>query len=219
MLQAPFPPTGRSFTTTPMGRVMAAMPTEISHCFQLRLATEAPRPKNSTMMTWNTQEMAMIPKNRRLPKKPFPNTLILVRSLAFISLKIWQNTKQLKMIVFRMVSSWSSSLSRLKSCSPSNRKMKRTMSWNAACPRMFLHITGVTRGSCLPTGSSSMRASVGSSVPSARAPMLSMIMLTQRSCTGEKGGSAPGTTAPTKLMDRATTFTVSWKARNFWMLL
>ena len=60
--------------------------------------------------------------------------------------------------------------------------------------------------------------SVGGSVPSARAPIESMMRFTHSSCTGVSGGTAPGMTAEKKFRASATTLTVSWNTRNFWML-
>lgn len=56
---------------------------------------------------------------------------------------------------------------------------------------MFLHITFVMNFPFLPTGAFFIKLLLGGSVASASAPRVSMIMLTQRSCTAVSGAS-PG---------------------------
>ena len=62
----------------------------------------------------------------------------------------------------------------------------------------------------------SSNASVGSSVANARAAKVSIIRLTQSNWIAENGDSPP-TTAPMQETHTATTFTVSWKVKNFEM--
>lgn len=82
---------------------------------------------------------------------------------------------------------------------------------------MFLHMMLEISGARLPTGTCSMRSSVGGSVASASAPSVSMIRFTHSSWTAVKG-TVPPAHAATKLTVNATTLTVSWNWMNFWML-
>lgn len=52
---------------------------------------------------------------------------------------------------------------------------------------MFLHIALVIKSAFLPIGGLFMRSSFGGSVARARAPSVSIIMLTQSNCTAVKG--------------------------------
>ena len=63
-------------------------------------------------------------------------------------------------------------------------------------------------------GLRSIRVGDGGSVASASAPMLSMIMLTQRRGTAARGSSEIPAQAEMKLRLTATTLTTSWNWRN-----
>mmetsp|Transcript_18681 Transcript_18681/g.30696 ORF Transcript_18681/g.30696 Transcript_18681/m.30696 type:complete len:341 (+) Transcript_18681:1074-2096(+) len=82
---------------------------------------------------------------------------------------------------------------------------------------MFLAIVGEIRLSYRPYGLRARSACVGNSVPSASAPIVSMIMLTQRSWMGFRGRPMPAT-ADTNATTSATTLTVSWNWTNLRML-
>ena len=78
--------------------------------------------------------------------------------------------------------------------------------------RTYFKIEAVSR-----YGRRSSSAIVGSSVPSASAPIVSMIRLTHSSCTGDSGGLR-WDTAEMKTSKTATTLTVSWNCKNLRML-
>ena len=73
---------------------------------------------------------------------------------------------------------------------------------------MCFHIFLLIKGASWPLGSCSKSSGVGGSVASASAPIVSMIRLTQSSCSTLRG-STPPTTAPMKQMMSAEQFTVS----------
>lgn len=73
---------------------------------------------------------------------------------------------------------------------------------------MFLHMGALMRDESRRYGRRSSRAFVGGSVPSARAPMVSIIRLTQSIMTALRGGLYPDT-AERKVIERATTLTVN----------
>mmetsp|Transcript_15488 Transcript_15488/g.60611 ORF Transcript_15488/g.60611 Transcript_15488/m.60611 type:complete len:321 (-) Transcript_15488:1483-2445(-) len=79
------------------------------------------------------------------------------------------------------------------------------------------HISLLTSGADRPNGLRSMRCGDGGSVASARAPMESMIMFTQRRGTAASGSSVIPAAAEMKLRLTATTFTTSWNWRNLRM--
>mmetsp|Transcript_4308 Transcript_4308/g.10425 ORF Transcript_4308/g.10425 Transcript_4308/m.10425 type:complete len:364 (+) Transcript_4308:2245-3336(+) len=82
---------------------------------------------------------------------------------------------------------------------------------------MFLHISLLTRGAARPKGLRCIRSGGGGSVARAKAPMLSMIMLTHRRGTAARGSSEMPAHADMKLRLTATTFTTSWNWRNLRM--
>ena len=80
--------------------------------------------------------------------------------------------------------------------------------YQMACPKMFLHMTGVTIGLFFAYGCLVKMSLAGGSVASARAPRVSMTKLTQSICTALRGESLK-TTEPKKTMNMATTLTES----------
>mmetsp|Transcript_20244 Transcript_20244/g.29271 ORF Transcript_20244/g.29271 Transcript_20244/m.29271 type:complete len:306 (-) Transcript_20244:198-1115(-) len=79
-------------------------------------------------------------------------------------------------------------------------------------------MTRFTRLAFLLYGRRHKRAREGSSVPRARAPIVSMMRLTHSIITAFRIGSLNPMHAPIRLKIRATKFTVSWNCRNLRML-
>mmetsp|Transcript_24507 Transcript_24507/g.42796 ORF Transcript_24507/g.42796 Transcript_24507/m.42796 type:complete len:240 (-) Transcript_24507:760-1479(-) len=83
---------------------------------------------------------------------------------------------------------------------------------------MLRHMMRFTRLALRLYGRRSSSSFPGSSVPRARAPMVSMIRFTQSIITAFRGGSLKPATAPISVRVSATVFTVSWNCRNLRML-
>lgn len=97
----------------------------------------------------------------------------------------WQNTKELKISVFMM--DLESAPLMFRSLSPPNMRAPSTNSWYKLCPMIFLHMTLVMKLSPFRTGGLFIISSFGGSVASAKAPNVSMIILTHNSCTAVRG--------------------------------
>jgi len=106
--------------------------------------------------------------------------------------------------VYGTIMSWSSGMK----CDPPKMKTKRIIDWKIAYPPMCLTIFLEMIYSLLLYGGLSRSASTGSSVAKAREAKESMIILTQRSCTGFNGASFITVAAINEVI-RATTLTVS----------
>lgn len=107
--------------------------------------------------------------------------------------------------------------SSLMNSGPANTKKNRTKAWKMDCPPMCLTILLEMMYSLFLYGGLCKSSSTGSSVAKAREARESMIMLTQRSCTGLSGGSFKTEEAMNETI-RATTLTVSWNYKNLLML-
>jgi hypothetical protein len=97
----------------------------------------------------------------------------------------WQQTNELKMIVFNIKSE--SGPSRWKAAFPLVWRNQIMTNWYRDCPKIFLHITLLMKFPFLPTGDLFIKSSFGGSVANASAPRVSMIMLTHRSWTAVRG--------------------------------
>lgn len=97
----------------------------------------------------------------------------------------WQNTKELKISVLRIKSE--SDPSKWKTAFPEVWRYHIITNWYIDCPNMFLHITLLMKFPFLPTGGRFIKAAFGGSVAKARAPSVSIIMLTHRSWTAVRG--------------------------------
>lgn len=89
------------------------------------------------------------------------------------------------MIVFKIRSE--SGPSRWKADLPFVWRYQMITNWYRDWPKIFLHITLLMKFPFLPTGGLSIKSAVGGSVANARAPRVSMIMLTHKSCTAVRG--------------------------------
>lgn len=101
----------------------------------------------------------------------------------------WQKTNELKIRVFNIKSE--SGPTSWNACFPLVCRYHIITNWYSDCPKIFLHITLVMKFPFLPTGVLFIKSSLGGSVANARAPRVSMIMLTQRSWTAVRG-ALPG---------------------------
>mmetsp|Transcript_620 Transcript_620/g.2211 ORF Transcript_620/g.2211 Transcript_620/m.2211 type:complete len:210 (-) Transcript_620:2135-2764(-) len=91
--------------------------------------------------------------------------------------------------------------------------------WNRAWPPMNTRMRFVMSGACLYTGLRVRHASSGVSVASDRAASVSMIMLSQRSCTGVNGSfDVSDASEPTIVRNTPPTLIASWNCKNFLML-
>lgn len=121
--------TGMNFPTRARGQLMTPMATHISHCFQFSFVVEANLPRNSTMITWRTRVMTIIPMKRRFlitPLKMFFSSGF----RALNSLKAWQRTKALKIIVFlTLVACAGTSCWRPSMLMPRKLRTNSTLTW------------------------------------------------------------------------------------------
>lgn len=97
----------------------------------------------------------------------------------------WQKTNALKISVFSI--NPESGPSRWKRACPLVWRYQTITNWYNDCPKIFLHITLLMKFPFRPTGNLFIKSSVGGSVANARAPSVSIIMLTQSSCTAVRG--------------------------------
>ncbi len=94
---------------------------------------------------------------------------------------------------------------------PAKFKTKVMTSWHMACPTIIFVIRRVMRGADFLSGLRSRIDGVGGSVARARAAKVSIIRLTQRSCTALRTDcSSLLATAETNVKMTAVMLTVSW---------
>jgi hypothetical protein len=94
--------------------------------------------------------------------------------------------------------------------SPPKLRMNVTTSWNIAWPMIIFHMLRVMRGADFFCGFRFRIFRVGGSVAKARAANVSMIRLTQRSCTAVRTDSSVAlATAETNVRITAVILTVS----------